>query len=178
MSGVPPELRDYVEPLVRVGYVTQSVYERCVQEALRLGLSAVEGDAVIRSLADEHGALLEAPPAAQVAAEAEAAEAEIARVEEARVEEARAEGSALAVTTAWTPPEAQASDPEVSTRGDVLEGVPSDSEERRALEDSAAEAPDGVSQALLEAANPALRLARLETLIATQITGSAGGTLQ
>ena len=157
MSGVPPELRDYVEPLVRVGYVTQSVYERCVQEALRLGLSAVEGDAVIRSLADEHGALLEAPPAAQVAAEAEAAEAEIARVEEARVEEARveearAEGSALAVTTAWTPPEAQASDPEVSTRGDVLEGVPSDSEERRALEDSAAEAPDGVSQALLEAA--------------------------
>lgn len=105
MSGVPPELRDYVEPLVRVGHVTVTVYERCIQEAVRLGLSETEGDAYLRRLAEEHDAILEAPPRPEFAA-----------------------------TAAWEPAPSTESSEDDPTKADVLDNVPSDSEERAALE--------------------------------------------
>lgn len=111
MSDVPPELRDYVEPLVRVGHVTITVYERCLQEAVRLGLSEAEGDAYLRRLAEEHDAILEAP--------------------------ARPE---FAATAAWEPAPTTESSEDDPTKADALADVPSDSEERAALEAAAAEA--------------------------------------
>jgi hypothetical protein len=119
MSDVPPELRDYVEPLVRVGHVTVTVYERCIQEAVRLGLSEAEGDAYMRRLAEEHDAILEAP--------------------------ARPE---FAATAAWEPAPGSESSEDDPTKADALSDVPSDSEERAALEAAAREAEADESEAV------------------------------
>jgi len=127
MSDVPPELRDYVEPLVRVGHVTVTVYERCIQEALRLGLTLEEGDAYMRRLAEEHDAILEAP--------------------------ARPE---FAATAAWEPIAATESSDDDPTKADALADVPSDSEERAALAAAAAEAEEesGTAPEALEVERP------------------------